>query len=242
MKELTKEEIDAQGCVEQGSLDWYRARLGKITSSNVHFVMKAPRATKANPNPEGFSDTAKGYLYQVAAERNLVEEFVNNDLYFQEYLDRVDISNRSIRYGSETEATAREVYAGITGNEVIECGFVNHSEISNYGDSPDGLIIDKEGSPIGALEIKCPKPDTFIKYQDNIKDAASLKEVKPEYYWQCQSHCECNNVAWCDFVVFDKMQRKGFICIRIERNDEDIALMKERIILANAEIDKLINE
>lgn len=239
-QELSNQMRDDMACAAQGTLDWFRARLGKITSSNVHYVMKAGKATKTNPNPEVFSDTAKGYLYQVASERNLWPNVVEDDVQFEEYMFRVEISNKAIRYGQENEDFARKLYIHKTGNEVVEAGFIAHQTIPNYGDSPDGVVLDKDGKPVGTLEIKCPKPETFMRYKANIHNAEELKAEKPEYYWQCQSHCECNQVQWCDFVFCDKMQQNGFVCIRIERNDEDIALMKERIVLANQFVDELL--
>ena len=241
-KELSQEMREEIACVEQGTLDWYKARLGNITSSNVHFVMKAGKATKSNPNPEVFSDTAKGYLYQVASERNLWPSTTEDPDKFQEYLFRVEFSNKAIRYGQENEDVARKAYESILNREVAQAGFIIHPTIPNYGDSPDGIVLDENGKPAGALEIKCPKPETFMKYKATIHNAEELKAEKPDYYWQCQSHCECNNLPWCDFVFFDKMQRNGFVCIRIDRNEEDIAAMKERIVLANEFIDNLLKE
>lgn len=237
---LSQEMRDAIACVAQGTRDWYKARLGHITSSNVHFAMKAGKATKSNPNPEVFSDTAKGYLYQVASERNLRKDYIEDEMKFDEYLYRTEKTNKAIRYGHEYEDTARKVYEQVFKREVAEVGFILHKEIARFGDSPDGIVLDENGKPAGLLEIKCPKPETFIKYKATIHNAEELKAEKPEYYWQCQSHCECNELPWCDFVVFDNMQRNAFFCIRIERNDEDIALMKERVILANAFIDELL--
>lgn len=232
-----REEI---ACVAQGTRDWFKARLGNITSSNVHFVMKAGKATKANPVAEVFSDTAKGYLYQVASERNLRPSVIEDDVQFDEYLNRTEKTSKAIRYGHECEDTARKVYELKFKREVAEVGFILHKDIERFGDSPDGIVLDENGKPDGCLEIKCPKPETFIRYKATIHNAEELKSEKPEYYWQCQSHCECNNLPWCDFVFFDNMQRNAFVCIRIERNDEDIALMKERVVLANAFIDGLL--
>lgn len=237
---ISQEVRDQIACVQQGTYDWFRARLGYITSSMVSKVMLAPKATKSNPTPEAFSDTAKGYLYQVASERNLRQQVIDDDTQFEEYLYRVELSNKAIRYGQENEDVARKVYEMRTHTEVAQAGFILHPTIAHYGDSPDGIVVDENGKPIGALEIKCPKPDTFMRYKATIHNAEELKAEKPEYYWQCQSHCECNNVQWCDFVFFDKMQRNGFVCLRIERNEEDIALMKERIVLANAFIESLL--
>lgn len=237
---ISQEVRDQIACVQQGSYDWFKARLGNITSSNVHYVMKAPRATKADPNPQGFSDTAKGYLYQVAAERNLRPQVIEDDAQFEEYLYRVELSNKAIRYGQENEDVARKVYEMRTRSEVAQAGFILHPDIAHYGDSPDGIIVNESGKPVGCLEIKCPEPETFMRYKATIHNADELKAEKPEYYWQCQSHCECNKLPWCDFVFFDKMLRNGFVCIRIERNEEDIALMKQRIVLANQFVKELL--
>ena len=152
---------------------------------------------------------------------------------------RVDLSTRDIRWGQENEDIARKVYEKVLKHEVAQAGFILHETIENYGDSPDGIVLDDNGRPIGALEIKCPKPETFVRYKATIHNAEDLKVVKPEYYWQCQSHCECNKLPWCDFVFFDKMQKNGFACVRIERNEEDIELLKSRIILANEFIESL---
>ena len=243
-KTLSQELRDEIACVAQGTHDWFKARLGYITSSNVHYVMKAARATKANPNPDVFSDTAKGYLYQVASERNLQQYVLDDPDVFDEYLYRTEISNKAIRYGQENEDIARNVYAELVAakqnQDVVQAGFIIHPTIEHYGDSPDGVVVNEAGKPIGTIEIKCPKPETFMRYKANIHNAEDLKAEKPEYYWQCQSHCECNNVQWCDFIFFDKMQVNGFVCIRIERNEEDIAAMKERIVLANQFVDELL--
>ncbi len=238
--ETNNELKDRLSCLAQGTSDWLKARLGKITSSNVHFVMKCNKPTKNNPTPETFNDTAKGYLYRVAAERNLRTQVVNDDLQFEEYMMRVDVSSRDIRWGQENEDIARKVYEKVFQREVAQAGFILHDTIDNYGDSPDGIVLDDKGKPIGVLEIKCPKPETFIRYKATIHNAEQLKEEKPEYYWQCQSHCECNHLQWCDFVFFDKMQKNGFVCIRINQNDEDVLLMKNRILLANEFINSLL--
>lgn len=278
------EELNAKsGCIpqtnEDGSknIEWFRQRLGCITSSKVSMVMlesadvksykkaldayldenpKLKRgqtledyraeieaqlpalrqAAEANP----FSDTAKGYLYQVAAERNLKEQVINSDDYFAAYLERVEINSKAIKLGNELESVAREAFSTQLGKEVVECGFIRHTEIPNYGDSPDGIIVDENGRPVAALEIKCPKPDTWMKYKTTITDAASLKEEKPEYYWQCMSHMEVNNLDTCYFVFFDWMQKNSLQVIVLERNVNDIKYMLERVALANKYIDEVI--
>ena len=332
----TQEQIDNIACLDQRSLDWFRARLGCITGSCVHYVMKlsdaekaynkaiavgpveiesksdfktrlsslkdnkelqdaakkagplketkemfAARmdmlAAKANENP--FPDTTVSYLNKLASERNLRGAFVNNDDYFGQYLERTSISSSAIRWGEEMEKFARTKYTQLTGYEVAEIGFYRHNTVDWYGDSPDGLVLDNEGRPIGAIEIKCPKSETWIGYMrefrkaeiaydeivekfmkehqeidsDSFVDemlpyeqrkstimAETLKRIKPEYYWQCQSHCSCNKVDWCDFIAYDQMQKGEIIIARIYRNDDEINLMHSRIEKANQFIDNEI--
>ena len=326
----TKDQRDEIACIEQRSLDWFRARLGCITGSCAHFVMKKSDAQKlyekalaagpqeieskslfntrlrnAKDNPDlyakikeagpikenkvtfekriaglkaaadtnSFPESTLSYLYQLASERNLRQVFVENDLLFEQYQMRTSFSSKSIRWGEDSEATAREQYQKLTGNEVVEVGFHRHPETDWYGDSPDGLVVDKEtGKPIGSVEIKCPKSETWIKYRHEFRkterlhdqhvkyylemhpeidlgafsddllplecrlstlNSETLKRVKNEYYWQCQSHCACNDVDWCDFVFYDMMQKGEIVIIRIYRNQEDIEQMLKRIELAN---------
>lgn len=272
MKKDILEVINEQSCHEQGSLDWFRDRLGCITSSNVSQIMGLSKEEKeynkllSSPLKRGetqedrdaavavakkladenrLSDSAKSYLRKVASERNLQERYIKDDDLFQEYLSRVDINKRAIRYGSECEPIAREIYQKKNGLEVVECGFIRHTEIEMYGDSPDGIVL-KDGVPVKAIEIKFPNPDTWMMYAEKVHDAESLKEVKPEYYWQCMSHIECCNKYFgcesCDFIFCDKMQKGGYREINIKPNKEDIEFMKERIAIANDYINNLLKQ
>jgi hypothetical protein len=74
----------------------------------------------------------------------------------------------------------------------------------------------------------------------SFMNAETLKSIKMEYYWQCQSHCECHNVDWCDFIVYDQMQKGEMIVVRIYRNQEDIDLLLNRIEMANDYIENEI--
>ena len=70
----------------QHSLSWFRQRIGKISGSNVGLLMKSSRNGI-------FSDTAKSYIFQVAAERAMNPEIVNDDIAFTEYLSAVNVES-----------------------------------------------------------------------------------------------------------------------------------------------------
>jgi hypothetical protein len=226
------EYMQDQSLLVQGSMEWYQARLGKFTSSGVYALMVKARGLKE------VSDTAMTYIYKIAAERNLKEKYKNE--YVGEYIRRVSATSRAMDYGTENEDVARTTYIMKTGNKVVQCGFVNHSNIMNFGDSPDGIILDKNVDiPIGALEVKCPNPDTYLRYRTALKGGVPLKELKPEYYWQCVAHMMCNSVAWCDFVIFDKMQNRGIHIHRVDRDETDCRILESEIVKAERVIEKI---
>lgn len=222
--------------MEQHTQEWYKARLGKITGSMVYVLMGTPRK-----KGETFTDTAKNYLYQLAAERNLNDAF--KDTYFDEYLERVNVETRAMRYGTDTEALARQAYDMRLSPDltVEECGFFQHPTLPNYGDSPDGLVWTKARTLTGCIEVKCPNPNTWMRYLDLFKQGFPLKEVEEKYYWQCQSHILCTGADWCDFIFYDKMQRNPLQVQRIGPCDDDLALMIERITLAEEFIGNIVN-
>lgn len=224
--------------MEQRTIEWYKARLGKITSSNVYKVM-----TESRTKSEVFGDTAKTYLYELAADRNLDEETLNDELMLMEYLGQ-GFESEAMRRGTELEASARVAYEmGLPSSlSVAEVGFVPDDECGDfYGDSPDGLVLEY-GVPVGCLEIKCPKTSTWIRYREAFASGKTLRQVEPKYYWQCQSHMRCNAVPWCDFVYFDPYMEDGIQVVRIERNEEDITRMVERIKMANGFINDILNQ
>ena len=221
--------------MEQHSIEWYKARLGKITGSMVYVLMGTPRK-----KDEQFTDTAKSYLYQLAAERNISDLYLHQR--FDEWLQRNNHETSAMRYGTETEQMARDCYNmqlpdGMT---VKETGFAKHSTLPNYGSSPDGVVYNIDKDLVGVLEIKCPNPNTWMMYRDGFRHGKTLKEVESKYYWQCQSHMLCTGTDWCDFVFFDKMQKDGLQIVRIDRNESDITDMSSRITAADEYINHII--
>ena len=105
------------------------------------------------------------------------------------------------------------------------------------GGTPDGL-----GFRFG-VEVKCPDSKTHFNYILNIKDAETLKEVKPEYYWQVQSLLLFTRKKFWYFVSFDprfKDVEKQFHCVKIEQNEDDILFLQKRLELAEKQKRKMI--
>jgi len=205
--------------IEQRSLQWYRSRLGNFTGSSIHkLISKKNELTK----------TALSYIFEVAAERCLASKIVNGDEEFTEYLETVNVTTKAMQFGIDMEDLARATYEMFTGNKVVETGSIAHRDIMHYASSPDG-IVPAEGL---VIEIKVPKPATYIEYLSLVHDGASLKSVKPEYYWQMQSELDCTDAAAGHFVAFNPYMKEPIHVATIERCQEDIDIIHERIALA----------
>lgn len=215
---------------EQRTLEWFRARLGYITGSSVGSLIKSGRT-----KDKVFSDTALTYLYQLAGERSLNPEIVKDDAMFSFYLDQTTSTSKAMRFGTEQEENARNMYIQLTGRVVEEVGLCKHPFIPNLASSPDGITSDND--EVGCLEIKCPTLSTYSKYVAEIHDNESLKKVNPDYYYQCQNHMGCTNTTFCDFVTYCPFVENPMHIVRIYRDEVAIALIAERVALAEVVIE-----
>jgi hypothetical protein len=235
--------------MEQRSREWFLARLGKITASEISCLMKNhKRAMKdeelaafkaANPKSrvttveEAFSDATFTYL-----NRKVMENYLpinSKDTYSQncidEYIEIHSTSSAATRYGTDIEPMARERYAEIMGYEVYETGFVPYEKYPKLvGGSPDGLIREE----IGIIEIK--SPFSLEKHMQHFlyECQDDLKENEEDYYWQCVGNMLFTDTTFCDFISFSPYvgKSKQIKVLRIQRRDEEIKLLEERIGLA----------
>lgn len=219
----------------QHTLEWYRKRLGKITGSRVGDLMKSGRK-----KDDFFGDTAKSYIYQLASERDMNPNIIEDDELFEMYLQQVGFSSKAIEWGNQQEENARQLYIKNTGRNMVETGLCVHPTIPNFGSSPDGYYYGDDGEK-GTLEVKCPSQNTFMKYKVEIRDNASLLLVKPEYFFQCQSHMMVTGASWCDFVVYCPFQRNPIHTTRIFPDGSCFDMIENRIRIANDIIDELID-
>lgn len=219
--------------IPQRTLDWYRDRLGKITGSCVGDLMGKGRGTE-------FTKTGLSYLNSVAAERMMPEVIIADDDLFSQYVYEVDVTNKAMRIGTERETEARDLYMEVKKKEVVETGSIQSSGLEGFASSPDGLVIDQSGAIEGTIEIKCPKPSTYFEYRTSVHDAESLLKVNPDYYWQCISHMEVTGAKWCDFIVFCPYNRMPLHIVRINRDEEAIKKLRERVTTANKYLTDLL--
>lgn len=214
----------------QRTLDWYRVRLGNITGSMVGVLMKAGRTGY-------FSETAKSYIYQLAAERAMNPKIIEDEYCFSDYLNQVDVTTKAMRFGTEHEKDARELYERLTGHHVLEVSSVRHPSIPHFASSPDGYY-DEDGYKV-CLEIKCPNQATFMKYREEVTDGDTLLRVKPEYYYQCMAHMMVTGGDETHFVTYCPFQLHPIHIIRVSPNQHVFDEMEKRIRMANDLIEQI---
>lgn len=122
---------------EQGTEEWFAARVGIATASGFADILAKIKS--------GEAATRRNYRAQLVVER-LTKKPIPT---FQ---------SAAMRQGIEREPDARMAYMIKTGLVVEQVGFLRHEELE-AGASPDGLI-EKDGG----LEIKCPELATHLSY------------------------------------------------------------------------------
>ena len=213
--------------IEQGSIEWHRQRIGMFTSSHLGDLM-----TTSKTKGQEFGDTAMAYIYKVAAERTIRKEFLEG-AGFEMYLDRVNQTSKPIRWGKDFEDMAREKLSELLGLTVNEAEFIKVTDY--FGGSSDGLF--ENDAQIIPIEIKCPTPGVFKQYS-KIESAEQLYKVSKAYYYQCFGHMMEYKSNSCLFVAFDPMQKKSLHIVEVDRVDEVIEEIEERLFKANY----LVNE
>lgn len=127
--------------IEQGTTEWLKLRLGKITGTRTKDVM--------GKNQQKIID-------ELIAE--IVSECIPDEMFV----------NASMQRGIDMEPLARAAYIEATGLNVEQVGFCVHNSLPWLGLSPDGLIKEDK-KYVRALEIKSPNTSTHVRYiRENI--------------------------------------------------------------------------
>lgn len=220
--------------IEQGSSEWLKQRLGKITGSRIGDLMTSGK------KGEMFGKTALSYIYEVCAERDLLQKYMDDDYLFEIYQRQVSINNKFIEFGHDSEDFAAERYQLVTECKLEECESIQHPTISHFSASPDRIAI-KDGLR-KVVEIKVPLPKTFMEYMAEVKDNETLKSVNPKYYYQTMAEMACTGLDKADFVVFCPFLKHNIHIVEITRDEAVIAEFEKRIMAANEIINQILNK
>lgn len=193
---------------EQGTEAWLQARLGCPSGSGFSKLIKAD----GKPSTQ-----AEGYINQLIAELMIGQ---TTEVKVNEWMQR----------GTDLEPTARLYYELVKGVEAKEVGFCKHDQYE-CGISPDALIDND-----GGLEIKAPKPETFIKYVRSGKLPVEYKQQVMGCLWITERE-------WWDFMAFHETMKP--MIVRVHRDDAYIKALEEAVIKAvetiQSEVERLRN-
>ena len=150
----------------QGTEEWLKKRLGKITGSTIHKIM----SLKEN------SSTRAKLLQDLTLERISGSPTKN-------------IVTGPMARGLELESEARNAYE-LKNQKVILTGFIDHPTIKEAGVSPDGLVGED-----GLIEIKCLniKNHNEIVNKQNLPKQYNLQI---QFQLACTNRAWCDFVAY----------------------------------------------
>lgn len=201
--------------MRQRTAEWFQARLGKVTSSNIYNVLS--RTTKNLPTSK-----YEEYKIKLMTER-LVGEIS------QSY------TTAAMQWGIEHEENALKEYAFIYDTEVTQCGFIQHPTIQMAGASPDGLIGEN-----GLVEIKCPQSANHLRFwmTETIKP-----EYLAQMHFQmaCTGRQWCDFVSY-DPRFAEQSAHLRLKVQRIHRNDEQIETINQAVETFLEEIEQDIQQ
>lgn len=155
--------------IEQGTPEWFAARLGNVTASRVADVIAKTKS--------GYSASRENYMAQLICERmtNTVAE---------------SYSNAAMQWGTETEPLARAAYESYADVLVDQVGYIKNPWFARAGASPDGLV-----GKWGLIEIKCPNTATHI---DTLLSETVPTKYITQMQWQmaCTGRVWCDFVSF----------------------------------------------
>lgn len=202
--------------IQPHSQEWYMSRLSKFSSSEVSKLIQDGRKKDAV-----FSDTALSYIYGKVAET------ISNVLPDQ-------VTSASMEWGIMHESEAIMEFERQF-QQTVQTGTVYHLDDTFCG-TPDGE------TPTHILEIKCPYNAGNHIQNTLIRDAASLKEIRVEYYWQVQMNMWLSSKEKAYFISFDPRQPHPvrMHIVEIDINEKDVNCAIEKIKMAAEFKDRMI--
>ena len=222
--------IEQLGCTAaQRTAEWYKQRLGHFTGSQVGRLMKRGRGKDAE-----WSADALTYIQEVASERLINPVVMDVADIFDDYMNATQVTSRAMSWGIDHEDEAIDIYEKLTKSQVTRVGSIAYEGLPFFTDSPDGLLLDKDG----VIEVKCPQVKTHCSYLATVFDAESLKSANEVYYWQTMAHMAVTGASFCLWASYNPFCKPAMMAVKIERNQDEINQLVVRVQAA----DELCNE
>ena len=191
--------------MEQRSEQWFEMRKGRFTASDIVRLLGKETLAKTKQSIDTFAfEKAIETVYGLDEE----DDFISFDM--QRGIDQEPLAFAKFKSIKELDFL-----------KVEECVFFPFGE--HAGASPDGLVGND-----AILEIKNPRRAKFFKTVAN-----GISEVEPKYIAQMQMQMLCTNSDKGYFFNYLIDNGKEYWHeIEVERDEEMIELIKERIVIA----------
>ncbi|HSW91470.1 MAG TPA: YqaJ viral recombinase family protein [Candidatus Saccharimonadales bacterium] len=223
---------------EQRSSEWFEARLGKVTGSQVMNTMsymkssitKGKMAQAEQYHKEHFMDQEvlerlrDEFPFEFLLSANLeVTESETRFAYRRATVaerftgqpaDPDPYVNKAMQWGMMNEDIAKTMYQLRSENIVTDAPFMLHPELA-CGASPDGIVTDRTTGEIGNIEIKC------LNSANHLYKIMLHRNMPNDYIPQVQMQMWIDSADWCDFVGFDSRVKEGLRLFiqRVERDN-----------------------
>ena len=206
--------------IEHKSMEWFRARSGKFTPSELHKLMTEPKS-KADILSVG----AITYIKEKIAE-TLIENLPNEN----------EFTNAATAWGNSYEDEAINLFSDQSDTEIIKPGFIDCNDY--FGGTPDGIAAD--GS--FGIEVKCPYNPT-IHLDNLVLDPMDFPKARKEYYYQIQGYALLTGIKDWYFISYDPRQQDPLKIrhILVEMDRDAQKRIREKLKIANEYKQKLIN-
>lgn len=200
---------------QQGSPEWYAARLGKVTASNFNKAVSSGRGSAP-------SKTRKDYM------KALVYERIHGIPFPQKFK-----GNSAMDHGTETEDEARCYFASLIREDIKQVGFIEYND--DMGFSPDGLMGDD-----ATVEIKCPELLTYMDYIE--ADRIDFGSLSKAYRDQVQGGLFVTGRKYCYFVLYDaRYPSRPCLYARFDRDDTYIKELHIKLVMFIDEMKDMLN-
>lgn len=158
----------------QGTEEWFAARCGLLTASEMHLIVTPTLKAASN-------EKERIHLYELLAQR------------ITGYVEPAYVSDAMLR-GQEDEIDASALYDK-TYAPVTRVGFITNDKWGfTLGYSPDGLVGDD-----GLLECKSRSQKYQIR---TIVDYVPEETIDPDFMIQVQTGLLVSERNWCDLVSY----------------------------------------
>jgi hypothetical protein len=162
---------------QQNSQAWDIMRLGRFTASAFHKLIGEPRS-KSDKEAGLFSQVGETYILERAIET--LTGMTSNEATSRSIEHGNDFEHEAIMHVWEQHSKDNDPATSL----VLKPNFIPYQQ--HAGGSPDAYI--KLDGVWYGLEVKCPFNTVNHYWHCQVTDADSLKDIAPQYYWQCAFH------------------------------------------------------